>query len=683
MSSNPAPIHPQSAGPYPFSAIVGQEEMKLALILNVIDPLIGGVLIMGHRGTGKSTAVRALADLLPQMSVVEGCIYRCDPKDEPSFCEDCKQKASSGSRLIAQRTPVSVVELPLGATEDRVCGTIAVERALKEGVKTFEPGLLARANRGFLYIDEVNLLEDHLVDLLLDVAVTGWNRVEREGVSIEHPARFVLIGSGNPEEGELRPQLLDRFGLHAEITTEDNLRSRVTVMERREAYDRDAEGFRRDFADRQEDLRRRITYARRNFVKVRVERAILNRIAQLCIDLKIDGHRGELTIMRSARALAAFEGRRRALETDVKRVAIMALRHRMRRNALEETGSTERIEQAVEQVFEDKRPSEGDSLEPGSTPGKSVGKQQSHNRVPNDPAHLSRHLDEDDHGTQELRTPPPPMSKPVKFRMQHESSKARFVAKPQTGTRPRGAKCKVTSNHRGRYARSVAFKRDRSKIAVAATLQALLVHRCRVVESPIENNSGSAIPGAVLRYKLFSRKQSTLFVLAIDASGSMAQRRITLAKRVMLDRLQQSYMNRDKIAIVSFRGEGAILALPPSRSIAGARRILDSLRVGGGTPLSAGLTCTLDLIKAAGEKHGEVVVLFFTDGQGNVPLHSNRKLSPRSVIESEVKLLASAINQTRARVVVIDTKHEFESSRETKQLADLLNGEFIKILPGL
>src|SRR5690349_19286595 len=229
--------------------------MKLALILNVVDPLIGGVLIMGHRGTGKSTAVRALADLLPQIAVVAGCPYNCDPDD---VCDHCR----TNTELSTKQKAVPVVELPLGATEDRVCGTIDIERALSAGRKAFDPGLLARANRGFLYIDEVNLLEDHLVDLLLDVAVTGVNRVEREGVSVEHPASFVLIGSGNPEEGELRPQLLDRFGLHAEVTTENYLQNRVDIIERRERYDRDREAFCESFAADQARLRKRIRKAR-------------------------------------------------------------------------------------------------------------------------------------------------------------------------------------------------------------------------------------------------------------------------------------------------------------------------------------------------------------------------------------------------------------------------------------
>jgi len=357
--------------------------MKLALLLNVVDPLIGGVLIMGHRGTGKSTAVRALADLLPQITVVAGCPYNCDPQDKSNLCDQCSAEAELDD---TKQTAVPVVELPLGATEDRVCGTIDIERALAAGRKAFDPGLLARANRGFLYIDEVNLLEDHLVDLLLDVAVTGINKVEREGISVEHPASFVLIGSGNPEEGELRPQLLDRFGLHAEVTTENYLKNRVDIIERREAYDREREAFCESFAANQEQLRKRITRARIGLTKLTMERPVLEKIAQLCADLKVDGHRGELTIMRAARALAAFEGRRAVTNEHVKRVSAMALRHRLRRDALDETATSEQIQQAVDEVFPNTTPppsssgNGGGDTQPQDRPGK-VNKQAPRQRA--------------------------------------------------------------------------------------------------------------------------------------------------------------------------------------------------------------------------------------------------------------------------------------------------------------
>src|SRR5215212_7836539 len=283
LSENRQRAQTRARPAFPFAAVVGQDEMKLALLLNVIAPAVGGVLVTGHRGTAKSTAVRALADLLPKISAARGCAYNCDPVDPAALCDDCLSRLRSGEKLKAERVGVPVVELPLGATEDRVCGTIDLGRALKEGVKAFEPGLLARANRGFLYIDEVNLLEDHLVDLLLDVAATARNRVEREGVSAEHPSRFRLVGSCNPEEGELRPQLLDRFGLCAEVETVKDLDDRVLIVERREAFETDPTAFVAAHAGEQERLRRRVTRAARAYASVKVSRGVLRSIAELCL----------------------------------------------------------------------------------------------------------------------------------------------------------------------------------------------------------------------------------------------------------------------------------------------------------------------------------------------------------------------------------------------------------------
>jgi len=325
--------------------------MKLALMLSVIDPNLGGVIIMGHRGTGKSTAVRALAGLLPSIKKVKGCVFGCDPDKPNELCQECAEKLSFGERFAIARGPVPVVDLPLGATEDRVCGTLDIERALVEGVKAFEPGLLARANRGFLYIDEVNLLDDHLVDVLLDAAASGRNIVEREGISISHPARFVLVGSGNPEEGELRPQLLDRFGLYTQITTITDLDQRVEIVERRERFDDDPTAFEAEFAAAEDQLRKQITRAKKLLARVEVDRRLLMSIAELCVSLKVDGHRGELTIARAARALAAFEGRTRANAGDIERVAVMSLRHRLRRDPFETVDSGARIEQAISQMF--------------------------------------------------------------------------------------------------------------------------------------------------------------------------------------------------------------------------------------------------------------------------------------------------------------------------------------------
>ena len=330
--------------------------MKLALLLSVIDPNLGGVIIMGHRGTGKSTAVRALVDLLPPIKKVKGCIYGCDPDRVNELCQDCAGKLTRDDRLHSVRGTVPVVDLPLGATEDRVCGTLDIERALVEGVKAFEPGLLARANRGFLYIDEVNLLDDHLVDVLLDSAASGRNVVEREGISVSHPARFVLVGSGNPEEGELRPQLLDRFGLYTQITTITDLEQRVEIVERRERFDDNPELFQTSMADEQSRLRRRITRAKKLLLRCEIDRGLLMRIAELCLALEVDGHRGELTIARAARALAVLEGRKQASVGDVERVAVMSLRHRLRKNPLETVESGSRIEHALAELISKSAP---------------------------------------------------------------------------------------------------------------------------------------------------------------------------------------------------------------------------------------------------------------------------------------------------------------------------------------
>ncbi|MBS0396497.1 MAG: magnesium chelatase ATPase subunit I, partial [Proteobacteria bacterium] len=331
---------------FPFSAIVGQEEMKLALLATAVDPTIGGVLVFGDRGTGKSTAVRALAALLPPMRVVVGCRFGCDPEAAGAACDECRARRRKGP-LPTRRAPVPVVDLPLGATEDRVVGALDLERALAEGIRAFEPGLLARANRGFLYIDEVNLLEDHLVDLLIDVAASGENVVEREGLSVRHPARFVLVGSGNPEEGELRPQLLDRFGLSVDVRTPGEIASRIEVLRRRDAFERDAAAFCARWRRKDAAVRKQILAARGRLARVEVSDAMLEQAARLCLKLGTDGLRGELTLMRAARALASLEGARSVALSHLRQVAPPALRHRLRRDPLDDAGSSLRVERAL------------------------------------------------------------------------------------------------------------------------------------------------------------------------------------------------------------------------------------------------------------------------------------------------------------------------------------------------
>ena len=334
---------------FPFTAILGQEEMKRALLLNAVNPNIRGILVLGHRGTAKSTSIRALADVLPPIEFVAECPYRCPPDKPAGLCDTCRN-AKPRARLPKMTGRVPVVDLPLGATEDRLCGTLDIERALSQGQKAFEPGLLAKANRGFLYIDEVNLLEDHLVDVLLDSAAGGINIVEREGISIAHPARFTLIGSGNPEEGELRPQLLDRFGLMAEIRTITDIDTRIAIVKRRLAFERDPIGFRAEYEPAQQALRTRLVQARDRLDTLDVPDDILRFIARLCVALDVDGHRGEITLLNAALANAAFEGRAHVTRDDIRAVATLSLRHRLRKDPLDRTDGGEKIRWALEKL---------------------------------------------------------------------------------------------------------------------------------------------------------------------------------------------------------------------------------------------------------------------------------------------------------------------------------------------
>lgn len=337
---------------FPFSAIIGQEEMKLALQLNVIDPKIGGVMIMGDRGTGKSTTIRAITDLLPKIEIVKDDLFNSHPHDLELMSSDVLTRYKNNELLEIEKIKIPMVDLPLGATEDRVCGTIDIEKALTEGIKAFEPGLLAKANRGILYVDEVNLLDDHLVDILLDSAASGWNTVEREGISIRHPARFVLVGSGNPEEGELRPQLLDRFGMHAEIRTVKDPVLRVKIVEERTSFDLNPQIWIDKYKDKQIAITNRIIEAQKILPKVEISYDLRVKISEICSLLDVDGLRGDIVTNRAAKAFAAFNGRQNVELNDIKTIITLCLRHRLRKDPLETIDSGEKVSQIFNEIFE-------------------------------------------------------------------------------------------------------------------------------------------------------------------------------------------------------------------------------------------------------------------------------------------------------------------------------------------
>ncbi|HEV2799188.1 MAG TPA: magnesium chelatase ATPase subunit I [Pyrinomonadaceae bacterium] len=694
---------------YPFAAIVGQEELKLGLLLNVVAPSIGGVLVMGHRGTGKSTAVRALAELLPPISKVRGCLYGCDPaatEAESNLCADCQSQVVASGALRKEHAPVPVVELPLNATEDRVAGAINLERAIKEGVKTFEPGLLARAHRGFLYIDEVNLLEDHLVDLLLDVAASGRNRVEREGVSVEHPAEFVLVGSGNPEEGELRPQLLDRFGLCAEIRTAADLDERVEIITRREAFDRDPVAFCAVWEREQASLRRRLLRARAAFRSVHLPLELVRGIAELCARLGVDGHRGELTIARATRALAALENRKEVAPEDVRRVAALALRHRLRRDPLEHTaGGASQVEQTARELFgagddkaeakdKQKRASKktppdetggsddgtgGARREPQRTNGAHASHQQTGARAPRGDG------DAHDAGGQAQESAAPTLDARLPDSLQERSDAKSLHARSAKAAKSdahagRRAQTRSTSRRaRGRYARAVAHRTGDAKVALDATLRVAAASQSSRRRDEISPRA-FAIESGDLRYKQFTRRAGTLFIFAVDTSGSMALNRISQAKGALVRLLRQSYVKRDRVALVTFRERDARVLMQPSASSARACRLLDALPVGGATPLTSGLLRALEIAERAARRGTERIrLLVFTDGRANVPGDrqvGQDRASVRRQIKSEVERIGVALQRASVASVVVDTQNRFTSGGEGRALAEALGGHY-------
>jgi magnesium chelatase subunit D len=702
---------------FPFTAIVGQEEMKLALLLNVVSPSVGGVLVTGHRGTGKTTAVRALADLLPPLKAVAGCAYNCDPADAGALCDDCEAQVTAGRVLKRERRPVPVIELPLGATEDRVCGTIDMERALKEGVKRFETGLLAHANRGFLYIDEVNLLEDHLVDVLLDVAATGRNRVEREGVSAEHPSRFVLVGSGNPEEGELRPQLLDRFGLCVEVETIRDLDSRVLIVVNREAFDKGPAAFNSSRESEQARLRRRIMRAASKYASVNVPRVILRQVAELCQRLGVDGHRGEITVTRAARALAALEGRSEVSGADVRRVAPLALRHRLRRDPLEQGGGGARVEKVADELFgEASAEAESRDGRDGARQRETSRREETSNvdgdcadaRIDTEESERKRRrieLNADgrgDTGERGRELVIAPAGGGLKREaLAREPDAVRLKRQADTTSRRRRALArKCVSTGRGRYSGAASSKLDSSSIALDATLRAAAGQSSgRVVAATVASNALRVAPEALrvtseaLRFKRFSHRAGVLFIFLVDTSGSMAANRIAQAKGALVQLLRRSYVNRDRVALISFRGEAAELLLAPSGSAARARSLLDVLPVGGATPLAFGLLRALEVARrAASEGTLRIQLVVFTDGRANVPLSAksfdegeareeeeDEGAMRKGRIRGEIIALGASFLKAGVSSLVVDTQSRFTAGGEGRFLSDALGGSYVRL----
>ncbi|MER5613399.1 putative cobaltochelatase [Streptomyces sp. NPDC002215] len=563
---------------FPFTAVVGQQDLQLALLLNSVAPNIGGVLVRGEKGTAKSTAVRALSALLPEVDVVSGCRFSCDPASPDPACPDGPHEAGTGVSRDAR-----MVELPVGASEDRLVGALDIERALAEGVKAFEPGLLADAHRGILYVDEVNLLHDHLVDLLLDAAAMGASYVEREGVSVRHAARFLLVGTMNPEEGELRPQLLDRFGLTVEVAASRETDQRVEVVRRRLAYDDDPAAFAAKWAGEEDALRARIVAARALLPEVRLGDAALRQIAATCAAFEVDGMRADIVMARTATALAAWAGRTDVLAEDVRQAALLALPHRRRRNPFDAPGLDEdKLDDTLEQNGgEDDdpdpdgpggggRPPRGDGPdtppapggEPGDTPAPSVPEQGR----------------EQGQGQSSGGGERQPVGATEPFR-------TKMLSVPGLGEGAAGRRSRARTEH-GRTTGARRPQGALTKLHLAATVQAAAPHQ----RTRGRSGRGLVVRRDDLRQAVREGREGNLVLFVVDASGSMAARqRMAAVKGAVLSLLLDAYQRRDKVGLITFRGRDAEVALPPTSSVDAAAARLELLPTGGRTPLAAGL----------------------------------------------------------------------------------------------
>ncbi|GAB2775745.1 putative cobaltochelatase [Streptomyces chlorus] len=566
--------------PYPFTAIVGQDDLRLALLLNAVSPAVGGVLVRGEKGTAKSTAVRALSALLPTVDVVSGCRFSCAPAAPAPECPDGPHEVGAGVDR-----PARMVELPVGASEDRLVGALDIERALSEGVKAFEPGLLADAHRGILYVDEVNLLHDHLVDLLLDAAAMGASYVEREGVSVRHAARFLLVGTMNPEEGELRPQLLDRFGLTVEVSASREPDQRVEVVRRRLAYDDEPAAFAARWADEEAALRQHIVSSRGLLPSVRLGDAALRQIAATCAAFEVDGMRADIVMARTATALAAWAGRTDVLAEDVRQAALLALPHRRRRSPFDAPGLDEdKLDETLEE-FGDR--GEGDD-DPDPGPGGGPGGQPAPGDGPQGGDTSAR--PEVGEGGEPQAGPGAGEQSAVRAA---EPFRTKALSVPGIGEGAAGRRSRARTE-RGRTTGARRPRGALTRLHLAATVQAA---------APYQRARGRSGPGLVvrrddLRQAVREGHESNLVLFVVDASGSMAARqRMSAVKGAVLSLLLDAYQRRDKVGLVTFRGTAAEVALPPTSSVDAAAARLESLPTGGRTPLAAGLLKAHDVLR--------------------------------------------------------------------------------------
>ncbi|MGB7969984.1 MAG: VWA domain-containing protein [Methanobacterium sp.] len=650
---------------FPFTAIVGQDDVKKSLILNAINPSIGGVLIKGDKGTGKTTAVRALADLLPPIKVIKGCAFNCDPDDKDSLCDSCK---SEGYEVETKN--MRVVELPLGSTEDRVVGSINIEKALKEGIKSLEPGILADANRNILYVDEINLLDDNLVDVLLDAAAYGVNIVEREGVSVAHPSNFMLVGTMNPAEGELRPQLSDRIGLHISVHSIMNLEERVQIMERREEFEKDPTAFKEKFNKEQSLILEKIVTAREMLKKVHVSRDIMGIIAYVCMEVGVDGHRADIAILKTSKTIAAYQNMDEVNTDHVEEAAQLVLGERFHKSSQNKNKINQMIQKAKEDISKQKKEQEekqnsdkqedqkdnGQSPEgtkqpkdieekgennpqkpeSGDEPGKSNEQENQNTQNPGD--HTPEKLD-DNPDTKEKGKNLKSLEKEedVDSCDQGLDIKKLLKIKGKKKKKLYGKRVDSTTQ-KGKYVKSRLSKDLKNDIAIDATLRAAAMSSDGVIQVKSED----------LRHKVRKHGAKASLALVVDISGSMySERKAERIKDILINVIDDAGRQGDKISVIGFKGKEAAVIIPTTKRATSFREQIDNITIGGTTPLASGMKKGFEILKKEKFKPEYVPrMLILTDGMPNVAVDEN----PRK----DALKIASELKDNEIQTIVVN-----------------------------
>ncbi|MFQ6026103.1 MAG: putative cobaltochelatase [Dehalococcoidia bacterium] len=663
---------------FPFTAIVGQRAMKRALLLNAVNTKIGGVLIRGKKGTAKSTAVRSLAALLPEVSVLQGCPYSCTPEARQGLCQWCEEGSSAAASASRQ---VRIVDLPVGATEDRLVGSLDIEQAIKTGGKSFEPGLIAAAHRGILYVDEVNLLNDHLVDVLLDAAAMGRNYVEREGISVNHAAEFILVGTMNPEEGDLRPQLLDRFGLAVEVDGIMEAEERREVVRRRIAFESDPFAFMASWQAEEQKERERLLSSRELLPRVNLGDDILELITDICAEYQVDGLRGDIVMYKTAGTIAAYEGRTEVNVEDVREAAQMALLHRQRRQPFQQPHLvTEQLDQMIDEFQNQNRQREPEATNPPNS---------DRDQEDRDPPDLDNEPDPpeeprpEDSGPQDQWFEVGDPYSVQALQLQPPDRRARASSGRRATT--------VSGSSLGRYVRAGVPQGTITDLALDATLRAAAPYQPRrraavSAEGQPEQGPALLLEPWDLREKVRETKTGSLVLFVVDASGSMgAQRRMVAVKGAILSLLLDAYQRRDRVALISFRGTGAELVLPPTNSVDLAQLYLQDLPTGGRTPLSRGLYLALEVLEMEHLKDRDVVplVVLLSDGRANVCLDGSGSIQNAKgisgVASEEARGFASLLHDKRISSVVVDTELDFIRLGLAQGIAEAMGARYLKL----